>query len=56
MSEAPSSDVLNNLVWFMTGLAILGIIIALALYFRGVIPVHQAILHPPVNGWCVSCM
>ena len=54
MSEAQPSDAMKKLVWFMIGLAFLGIIMALALYFMGVIPVQTAALHPPVN-YCGSC-
>jgi hypothetical protein len=55
MSEIQQSDVLKNLIWFMTGLAILGIVVAFTLYFAGVIPVQVAALHPPVNSICNGC-
>jgi hypothetical protein len=50
MTEAQHSDALKNLVLFIIGLAILGTIIALALYFAVELPAQQAIaLHPPAN-------
>ena len=42
MSESQQSDILKNLVKFLIYLAIVGIVIALVLYFIGVIPVQRA--------------
>jgi hypothetical protein len=53
MSEAQVSDVMKKLVWFMIGLAILGIIIAFVLYFGTVLPAQQAAaLNAPTNNYC----
>lgn len=50
MTDAQRSDAMKNLVLFITGLAILGIFFALALYFTIELPVQQAIAHrPPAN-------
>jgi len=49
MTDTLSSDTLKNLVWFLIGLAILGTILALVLYFMGAGPVEQVALHPPAN-------
>jgi hypothetical protein len=50
MTGAQQSDVMKNLVLFILGLAILGTIIALALYFVVDLPAMQAAaLHAPMN-------
>jgi len=49
MTESQSSDALKKLVWFMIGMAILGTIIALAMYFAVELPIQQAALHAPAN-------
>lgn len=48
MSEATQSDAMKNLAKFMVCLAILGTIIALAIYFVVILPT-QALVHPPTN-------
>jgi len=48
MSEATQSDAMKNLVKFMVCLAILGTIIALAIYFGVILP-SPAPVHPPTN-------
>jgi len=50
MSEAHASDSMKNLVKFIACLAILGTVIALAVYFLVILP-EQALV-PPSNG-CV---
>jgi len=55
MSEIHSSDAMKNLVWFIIGLAVLGIILALVLNFAGMVPVQQDIPGAPQN-WCISCI
>jgi hypothetical protein len=49
MTETQQSDYLKNLVVFLVCLAIVGTLIALALYFGMVIPAQQAALHTPLN-------
>ena len=49
MSEAQQSDVMKNLVRFIVGLAILGILIAAVFYLTGAVPVQQAALSAPLN-------
>lgn len=51
MSEAQSSDAMKNLVWFVIALAILGIILAFALIFTGVVPVDAGFA-APLNTVC----
>jgi len=50
MAESQQPDALKNLVWFMIGLAILGTIIALVLYYAVELPAQQALLHVPVSN------
>lgn len=51
MTDAQNSDAMKNLLWFITGLAILGILIAVVLYFTHGLPVQPAAgLHPPSNA------
>jgi hypothetical protein len=51
MTDAQHSDEMKNLVLFIIGLAILGTIIALALYFAVELPALQAAaLHAPSNA------
>jgi hypothetical protein len=51
MTGAQHSDALKNLVLFIVGLAILGTIIALVLYFTVDLPAMQAVaLHVPSNA------
>lgn len=52
--ETQSSGVMKNLVLFIIGLAILGIILALAIQFTGVLPVEPAILQAPMNAYPTS--
>jgi len=47
MAESLQSDPLKRLVWFMIGLAILGTILALVLYYSVELPAQQALLHLP---------
>jgi len=47
MADTPTSDTIRNLVWFMIGLAILGTILALVLYYSVELPAQQALLHLP---------
>ena len=47
MTDTPSSDALKHLIWFMIGLAILGTILALVLYYAVELPAQQALLHAP---------
>jgi heme/copper-type cytochrome/quinol oxidase subunit 2 len=62
MSEAQQPDALKNLIWFIIGLAILGTVIALAIYFAVELPARQAALTAPANyamgsygmGWDVA--
>lgn len=50
MTEAHQSDAMKNLVLFIIGLAILGTIIAVALYFAVELPAMQAAaLNAPTN-------
>jgi hypothetical protein len=49
MSESQQSDALKKLVLFIVALAILGTIIALALYFGMVLPAQHAALTAPTN-------
>lgn len=54
MSEAQSPDALKNLVLFMVALAILGTLIALAVYVIAGIPAHPSAV--PLNGcWGGNC-
>jgi hypothetical protein len=55
MSESQQSDILKDLVKFLIYLAIVGIVIALVLYFMGVIPVQQLALHAPRNCQWSQC-
>jgi len=56
MTGAQSSDPMKNLVLFIIGLAILGIIIAFAWYFAVDLPMKHAALAMPVNGcWNGEC-
>ena len=43
-------DPMKNLVIFMISLAIVGIILALAVYFAIDLPLQLAALHAPTNG------
>ena len=47
MAESQQSNALKNLVWFMIGLAVLGTILALVLYYAVELPAQQALLHAP---------
>lgn len=50
MTEAQRSDAMKNLVLFIMGLAVLGTIVALVLYFAVDLPAMQAAaLHAPAN-------
>jgi len=49
MTEAQPSDALKKLVIIIIGMAILGTIIALAMYFAVELPIQQAALHAPAN-------
>ena len=51
MAEPHQPDALRNLVWFMIGLAILGTILALVLYYTVKLPAQQAMLHAPEGNW-----
>ena len=48
MAEIQQSDVMKNLVWFIIGLAIIGTILALVLYYAVELPAQQAMLHVPL--------
>ena len=50
MTDVQQSDAMKNLVIFIIALAILGTIIALALYFAVDLPLQQALLHAPMNS------
>jgi hypothetical protein len=53
MTEPLQSDALKNLVIFMIALAVLGTILALALYFAVELPLQQAeALQAPMNTKC----
>jgi hypothetical protein len=47
MTKAAHPDALKNLIIFLVGLAILGTIIALVVYFAVVIPAEQGLLPAP---------
>lgn len=49
MTNAQPPDVMKQLVLFVIGIAILGTIIALAMYFGIELPAQQALLHAPIN-------
>ena len=52
MAEIQQSDVMKNLVWFIIGLAIIGTILALVLYYAVELPAQQAVLNAPAwNDW-----
>jgi hypothetical protein len=51
MSEARSSDSMQNLVKFLICLAIAGTIIALIIYFAVVLPGQHAALFVPHNAY-----
>jgi hypothetical protein len=50
MTETQPSDAVKNLVRFIIGSAILGMIIARMMYFSEILPVHQVLPPVPVNG------
>jgi hypothetical protein len=45
---------MNNLVRFIIVLSLLGIVLAMAFYVWGIIPVHAAALQAPTN-YCGGC-
>jgi len=49
MSEAQQSDVIKNLVKVLICLAIVGMVIALVVYFGVVLPAQQGMVHAPMN-------
>ena len=51
MSEATQSDAMKNLVKFLVCLAILGTILALAIYFGVTLPAQKAMVYAPMNIW-----
>jgi len=51
MTEAQQSDATKKYFMFIIGLAIMGTILALALYFAVELPIQQAALHAPANSW-----
>jgi hypothetical protein len=51
MTEAQQSDALKKLVWFVIALAILGTVVAMLHYIAIDLPIQQAALHAPVNGY-----
>ena len=55
MTEAQHSYALTKLILFIAGLALFGVVLALVLYFAGMMPVQQAIPGAPQN-WCMSCI
>ena len=56
MTEAQQSDSLKNLIRFVIGLAILGVIVAFAWYFIVDLPIQQAALSAPMNKcWGMVC-
>ena len=51
MAEPQSSDAMKNLVTIFVALAVVGTLIALAVYFTAVLPAQTAAgLNPPANG------
>ena len=50
MTHAQSSDVMKRLILFIIGIAILGTIIALAVYFFVDLSAQQALLQAPTNS------
>jgi len=48
MAESQQPDALKHLILFMIGLAILGTILALVLYYAVELPAQQALLHVPL--------
>ena len=51
MSEIQQSDALKKLVWFLIALAIFGTVLAMLHYFAIDLPIQQAVLHAPSNGY-----
>ena len=51
MTEAQQSDATKKYFMFIIGLANMGTILALALYFAVELPIQQAALHAPANSW-----
>jgi len=49
MTEAEHSGTMKNLVLFMIGIAIIGLVIALAWYFGAVLPAQHALIQAPQN-------
>ena len=49
-----SSDGLRKFVIFVAGLAILGTVVALAIYFGMNLPAHDAVINAPANGGFVT--
>ena len=49
MTNAQPPDMMRKLVLFVIGIAILGTIIAMAVYFAVELPAQQALLHAPMN-------
>jgi len=54
MTGAQSTDALKHLVLIIIGLAILGTIMALAIYFAVELPIRQVLLHTPANAYPTS--
>ncbi|NMB78284.1 MAG: hypothetical protein GYA23_04240 [Methanomicrobiales archaeon] len=50
MTGSEPSDILKNLIFFIIGLALLGIIVALILFVTGLAPLHQALPPVPLNA------
>lgn len=50
MTESLAADTLKKLVWFITGLAILGTIFAIVLYFAVDLPAQLALIHAPQSN------
>jgi len=47
MAKTPQPDALKQLILFMIGLAVLGTILALVIYYAVELPAQQALLHVP---------
>ncbi len=49
MTNTQPPDMIRKLILFIIGIAILGTIIAMAVYFGVELPAQQAMLHAPMN-------
>jgi hypothetical protein len=55
MNSAQPSDAMKNLVRFIIVLSLLGMVLVVAFYVAGIIPVHAAALLAPTNSVCGGC-